>query len=179
MDWRVETTSPQQLISVRLQKIWLFEGHIIYVVMLILYFKYSVRVLSLISSDMPFVWYLWCVEMRMTQNKMQYLLEFKEATTLWLKANPQLYHWWIKTVILPLKVTPYIPASTASLHCLRETSSPPHSPVSNDSPPLSPLYASFHFLHLFLWLLAPPCSLLQLLVPLPILQLWAPPCILL
>ena len=35
------------------------------------------------------------------------------------------------------------PTSTASLHCLRETSSPPHSPVSNDSPPLSPLYASY------------------------------------
>ena len=35
------------------------------------------------------------------------------------------------------------PASTASLHCLRETSSPPHSPVLNDCPPLSPLYGSY------------------------------------
>ena len=86
MNWRVEITSPQQLISVGLRKFSynrLFEGHIIRVVMLILTSSmYTVRVLSLISSDMPFVWYLWCVEVRMTQNKMQYILEFKGATTL-------------------------------------------------------------------------------------------------
>ena len=50
VNWRVEITSPQQLVSVGHRKLCcngFFKGHFAFVEMLILYFKCSVRVLSM------------------------------------------------------------------------------------------------------------------------------------